>query len=243
MFVSLPGLTQSRGERRLWATHLPACLRPWESRDRNLARPSWSAQQQPRQVPRAARLTGEFWRYRPPGMPSLHSGSHKADQDLGRATAQLQPQHKLTLAATLILQRRPEDVRTRVDVFHSFLCLFLHKVFSKQLRTLKVSVCKLTAVNKTTCLPGACSLILETGSAFLLLLLLAVLGVHCCAGFALVAVSGGYTPVALQGFLVAVASLVVEHHSRSWGLSSCGLWALSTGSVVVAHRLSCSMAC
>ena len=80
-------------------------------------------------------------------------------------------------------------------------------------------------------------------SAFLLLLLLAVLGVHCCAGFALVAVSGGYTPVALQGFLVAVASLVVEHHSRSWGLSSCGLWALSTGSVVVAHWLSCSMAC
>ena len=54
LFVSLAGLNRSRGERRLWATHLPACLRPWESRDRNLARPSWSAQQQPRQVPKSA---------------------------------------------------------------------------------------------------------------------------------------------------------------------------------------------
>ena len=61
-------------------------------------------------------------------------------------------------------------------------------------------------------------------------LLLAVLGVHCCAGFSLVAESGGYTLVALRGFLIAVASLVVEHHSRSRGLSGGGSWALE-------HRL------
>ena len=44
----------------------------------------------------------------------------------------------------------------------------------------------------------------------------------------LVAVSRGYSPVAVQEILTGVASLIAEH----------GLWC--TGSIVVAHRLDCS---
>ena len=40
---------------------------------------------------------------------------------------------------------------------------------------------------------------------------LAALSLHCCAGFALVAVSGGYSIVSVLRFLIIVASLVVEH--------------------------------
>ena len=42
-------------------------------------------------------------------------------------------------------------------------------------------------------------------------LFLDVLGLHCCTGFSLVAVSKGYTPVVVHGLLTAMASLVVEH--------------------------------
>ena len=42
-------------------------------------------------------------------------------------------------------------------------------------------------------------------------LFLAVLGLHCCVGFSLVAVNGGYSLVAVHGLLTAVASLVGEH--------------------------------
>ena len=45
---------------------------------------------------------------------------------------------------------------------------------------------------------------------------MAVLGLHCCVGFFLVAESRGYPLVGVSGFLVAVASLVVEH--GFWGL-------------------------
>ena len=60
-----------------------------------------------------------------------------------------------------------------------------------------------------------------------LLLFLAVLSLHCCAGFSLVAVSGGYCLAAAHGFLTAVASLVMEHSPEDvWApehrLSSCG---------------------
>ena len=41
-------------------------------------------------------------------------------------------------------------------------------------------------------------------------LFLAVLGLPCCAGFPLVAASGGYCLVAVGGLLIAVASLAVE---------------------------------
>jgi len=72
-----------------------------------------------------------------------------------------------------------------------------------------------------------------------------VLSLHCCAGFSIVSASGGYSLVAVLGFLIVVASLVAEHELqgtraalvlarglRSCGspalerrLSSCGTWA------------------
>ena len=41
-------------------------------------------------------------------------------------------------------------------------------------------------------------------------LFLAVLGLHCCVGFSLAVVSGGSSPVVVQGLLIAVTSLIVE---------------------------------
>ena len=61
-----------------------------------------------------------------------------------------------------------------------------------------------------------------------------MLGVHCCTGFFLVVVSRGYSLVVVQGLLIAVASLVVEHRLNSCSsqalehrLSSCGAWGLA----------------
>ena len=48
-------------------------------------------------------------------------------------------------------------------------------------------------------------------------LFLAVLGLHCYAGFSLVAATRSYSLVAVCGFLIAGASLVAEHR-----LNSCG---------------------
>ena len=45
----------------------------------------------------------------------------------------------------------------------------------------------------------------------LICLFLAVLGLHCYTGFSLVVASGGYSLDALEGHLLAVASLAVEH--------------------------------
>ena len=74
-----------------------------------------------------------------------------------------------------------------------------------------------------------------------------VLGLPCYAGFSLVAATGSYSLVAVCGFLIAVASLVVEQGlwgtqasavaalglqstgSRHAGFSSCGPWALELG--------------
>ena len=45
-------------------------------------------------------------------------------------------------------------------------------------------------------------------------------------GLSLVAVSGGYSLVVVDGLLTAVASLVAEHGlSRCVGFRSCGAWA------------------
>ena len=57
-------------------------------------------------------------------------------------------------------------------------------------------------------------------------LFVAVLGLHCCAGFPLDAVSRSRSLVAVPGLLIAMASLLVAP----------GLW--STGSIVVACELS-----
>ena len=42
-------------------------------------------------------------------------------------------------------------------------------------------------------------------------LFLAVLGLHCCAGFSPVAASGGYSLAVVLGLPIAVTYLVVEH--------------------------------
>ena len=65
-------------------------------------------------------------------------------------------------------------------------------------------------------------------------LCLAVLSLCCCASFSLVslvAAAGDYSLVVVHRLLITVASLFLEH----------GL--LGTGSVVMAHEISCSAAC
>ena len=64
-----------------------------------------------------------------------------------------------------------------------------------------------------------------------------MLGVHCHKGFSLVAPSGGHSPVAVCGFLIAVASALGHV-----GFSSCGTQALA-GSVDVVDGLRCFVAC
>ena len=49
-------------------------------------------------------------------------------------------------------------------------------------------------------------------------LLLAVLGLCCCAGLSLVVASGGYSLAAVCRLLIAVASLLVEHRLGALGL-------------------------
>ena len=79
-----------------------------------------------------------------------------------------------------------------------------------------------------------------------------MLGLCGCVGFSLAAASWVYGLVAVCGFLTVVASLLLwSTSSRVRGLQylrhvgsiavAPGFW--STGSVVVAHRLSCSTAC
>ena len=59
-----------------------------------------------------------------------------------------------------------------------------------------------------------------------------MLGLHCCAGFSLVAVSGGYSLAVVCRLLIAVASPVAEHGALG-----------SRTSVAVVHGLSCPKAC
>ena len=68
---------------------------------------------------------------------------------------------------------------------------------------------------------------------------MAVLDLHCCAGFSLVVTGRGCSLFAMRGLLTAVVFLVVEHELEGvWasvivvcGLSSCGSQSLE-------HRLS-----
>ena len=68
-------------------------------------------------------------------------------------------------------------------------------------------------------------------------------------GLSLVAVrggyssSGGYSSLWCVGFSLRWLLLLWSTGSRHVGFRSCGTWALSAGSVVVAHGLSCSAAC
>ena len=62
-------------------------------------------------------------------------------------------------------------------------------------------------------------------------LFLSLLGLRCCSGFSLLAVSGGDSLAAIHSLLVAVTSFLEEHRLQS------------TGSIVVVGRLSFSKAC
>ena len=78
-----------------------------------------------------------------------------------------------------------------------------------------------------------------------------LLGLHCSASFSLVGASRGYSSLSVCRRLIAVASRCGARTLGHAGFSGCGTWAQplqfldskSTGSVVVAHRLSCSSAC
>ena len=86
---------------------------------------------------------------------------------------------------------------------------------------------------------------------FFLIYLLAALGLHCCAGFSLVAASGGYSLLQCTGFafggfssrearaLGAGASVVAARAGSAVAV----LRLQRTGSVVVVQALSCSAAC
>ena len=75
-------------------------------------------------------------------------------------------------------------------------------------------------------------------------LFLAVLGLCCCVGFSLVAESGGYSLAVVLGLPIAETYLVVKRGlkgTRASVVLAPGLY--SAGSIAVASRLSCSMAC
>ena len=79
---------------------------------------------------------------------------------------------------------------------------------------------------------------------------LPMLGLCCCMGFSLVAASGGFCLAAACGLLIAVVSLVLEHRPQgTWASVVVHMGSVfattrlkSTGSIAVAHRLSCSSA-
>ena len=78
----------------------------------------------------------------------------------------------------------------------------------------------------------------------LFIYLLAVLCLRYCVGFSLVVESGGYSPDAVCRRLVVIGSLTAEQRLYGvWALVAAAPGIQSTGSVVVAHRLSCSKSC
>ena len=82
---------------------------------------------------------------------------------------------------------------------------------------------------------------------FMIYLVLAVLGLHCCLGFSLVAVSRSYSLVVLCRLLIVAASLVVKRWFQvMWAsvLQHMSLVVAAPGSrVVVTHWLSCCSTC
>ena len=74
----------------------------------------------------------------------------------------------------------------------------------------------------------------------ILFIYFAVLGLSCCSGFSLVAVSGGYSVVAVYELLIAVASLALEHRFKELRLQQLQL----PGSRAQDQfTISCSSAC
>ena len=74
---------------------------------------------------------------------------------------------------------------------------------------------------------------------YFIYLFLTALGLRCCAWAFSSCGEQGLLFIAVRRLLIVVASLIAEHGLQAHGLQQ--LW--HTGSVVVAHGLSCSMAC
>ena len=82
-------------------------------------------------------------------------------------------------------------------------------------------------------------------------LFLAAFGLCCCLWASSSCGEWGLLFIAVRGLLITVDSLCCGAPALgaraavgvARGLSSCGLWALEPGSVVVVHGLSCSAAC
>ena len=77
-------------------------------------------------------------------------------------------------------------------------------------------------------------------------LFLAVLGLHCCRGFSLVAVSRGYSTDGVRWLLIAVTSCCGAQALGCVSFSGCDTraqWRLLSGSGAVARGLSGSSAC
>ena len=85
----------------------------------------------------------------------------------------------------------------------------------------------------------------------LIYLFLALLGLCCCTDFSLVVLSGGCSQVVVFRLLIVVASLVVElrlsvlrfSNPNTKDSKAVAPRLQTTGSIVVAHGLSCSKAC
>lgn len=131
--MSLPGLNSSRGERGLWVSHFPAYLRPWESRGRNPARPSWSAQQQSGQVPRAAEIVRGVLELQVPRhvSPPKWELQGRSRSGQGDSTAAATTQIDSCCYPNPPARAGEREDLVCIEVFHSFLCLVLYKVFSK----------------------------------------------------------------------------------------------------------------
>ena len=80
----------------------------------------------------------------------------------------------------------------------------------------------------------------------IIVIILAALGLHCCERAFSSCGERGLLFVAVPGFSLRWLLLLRSTGYRHTGFSNCGTWAQQlwlAGSVVVAHGLSCSMAC
>ena len=71
-----------------------------------------------------------------------------------------------------------------------------------------------------------------------------MLGLRCFMGSSVVAMNWGHPEVVVHGLPIAWASLIAQHRLQAARLSlvvAPGIWSMD--SVVIAHGLSCSVAC
>ena len=83
-----------------------------------------------------------------------------------------------------------------------------------------------------------------SGTHSLVILFFAVLGLHCCGCFSLVAAGGGHSLVAVLCLFTVMTNLIAEHRLQdAWASAVVAHELQSTGSAAVVHGPSCSAAC